>query len=266
MKAYIAWLGEYVSRVLLRLDTGAGIALGIGFFFVLFAAGGVGATLSAQISVGITLVLLLEATYGVFRKERQMRAERETRVRLVAHPVRYALNVTSERQLSLDAQVHWEIWADDSVWTDQIALIVSVIESQERLLFFRKTIVNPLVRIPPDVDPEVNVDSWHRDHFTYRHLLTRESQQPLKGSARFYIQDFLTDGEPPVEAILLGGKRLAAVIREKRKRWPGLRWRRRGFLDYRFELVLKIGSPQGVYRTSVVMDHVRGAALAREVS
>lgn len=258
MKAYIAWVGEYVRRVLLRLEAGVGIALGIGLFLVLFAVGGVGATLSVQISVGITLILLLEATYGVFREEREMRAERETLVRLAARPARYRLEVTIERQLSLDAQVHWEIWADDSVWTDEIALVVSVIESQERLRFFHKTIVKPLVQIPPDVDPEVNVDSWHKDHFRYRHLLTRESQQPLKGSARFYIQDFWTgDGEPPKGATVIGGKR---------KRWPRLRWRRRGALDYRFELVLQTGRPQGIYRTSVVMDRVRGAALARKVN
>lgn len=212
--------------------------------------------MSAPVSLVIMLAVLFEATYGIYREERELRAKREALIRIKTRTLRSDLRVWLESELSLDASIDWEIWADESVMTDEFALVVSQVETQQRLRFWRRTILNRLVRIPPDLDPEIGVDSWQIDHYQYRHKITREGG-PLKGTARFYIHKFwFAEGEPPTGPVVVGSER----------RWlPWLHWRR-ATLDYQFELVLTLGAPEGTYRTPVKIDLTRGKDLARQVS
>ncbi|MCH7836010.1 MAG: hypothetical protein IH864_04000 [Chloroflexi bacterium] len=198
MKAYIAWVSEYVSRVLKRLDTAAGIALGIGLFLVLFVAGGVGATLSVQISVGITLVLLFEATYGVFREERQMRAERESSIKVTAKPSSWAINHPDPGpdKVSLSVHVIWEVWVKEDISTDKLALNLIYVYDKPWWKFWKKTRF-PQMGIPP------------KDQGTrYRKRIGAKGTQPFGDGATFeYIGDREEEGDPHwlLELVLITG-------------------------------------------------------------
>lgn len=240
MKSYFGLLAEYIRSVALRWDTGCGIIVGIILFLILVIVGA-DVRVGGYISVALILVLLFEATYGVYQGERKMRSEREKMVRVRASPARYALDITLEQTVTLDAQVHWEIWADQPVWTDEISLVVSVESTVKRFKFLKRRLTKRLLRIPPDVSIDTHFSSWHKGHYEYRQKISAD-HQPLRGSARFYVKEF------PVEL-------------DKRE----FGWTRQGFLNYTFELVLKTGSPSGEYRAPVQIERRRGAALARSV-
>lgn len=240
MKSYFGFLAEYIRTVALRWDTGCRIIVGVILFFILLIVGA-DVEVGGFVSAALILVLLFEATYGVYQRERKMRSERENAVRVTASPARYSLQITEEQTLTLDAQVHWEIWADQHVWTDEISLVVSVESTVKRFKFLKRRLTKRLLRIPPDVSIDTHFSSWDKGHYKYRQMISADVQ-PLKGSARFAVKEF------PVEL-------------DKRE----FGWTRQGFLNYTFELMLKTGSPSGEYRSLVQVDRRRGAALAKTV-
>lgn len=199
MKAYIAWVSEYVSRVLKRLDTAAGIALGIVLFLVLFVAGGVGATLSLQISVGITLVLLFEAAYGVFREERQMRAERERTVKVTAKVGSLSSNIPDpgRDKASLRVQVIWEVWVNQDISTDKLALNVIYVYDKPWWQFWKRTRF-----------PKRRMRREGEDTAQYRKTIRAADNQPFKDHAIFeYVGDREEEGDPHwlMELVLITG-------------------------------------------------------------
>ena len=253
MLNYFRELPDYLWRLLWRMDTFCGILIGLIFFIVAVVAG-LSQNLTVMVTLAIIAVSALEAGYGLYRQERAIRAERESLVTILPRLKRTLYTIEMEKDLSLDASVDWEIWANEPVWTDEIALVLSVEEIWQRFKFFTKTTVTPLVRLPPDVDPEIGVDSWHREHYQYRHLVSQDAQ-PLKGSARFYIENFWVSDEPrPSGPIVISKSTMKG------------RHRRKGLLKYSFELVLNTRSPEGIYRVPVNIDRVRGADLARNVT
>lgn len=199
MKAYIVWVGEYVSRVLKRLDTAAGIALGIVLFLVLFVAGGVGATLSLQVSVGITLVLLFEAAYGVFREERQMRAERERTVKVTAKVGSWAMNYPDpgRDKSSLRVHVFWEVWVNQDISTDELALNLIYVYDKPWWKFWKKT------RFPKK---GIRRKGW--DSAQYRKTIRAADDRPFKDDAVFeHVGDREEEGDPHwlLELVLITG-------------------------------------------------------------
>ena len=195
MKAYIAWLGEYGRRLLVRLDTVAGITLGFGLFLVLFVVGSVGATLSGQISVGITLLLLSEATYGVFQEERQMRAEREKSVRVTAKVGSWAMNYPDpgRDKSSLSVHIFWEAWVNQDISTDKLALNLLYVYDKPAWKFWKKTRF-----------PQKGIPRKGRDTAQYRVTIRAADTMPFKDDAVFeYVGDREEKGDPHWELELV---------------------------------------------------------------
>jgi hypothetical protein len=113
------YLGEFLHHAVFRIESLLGV---FGIIIVIFSI--LVVKIPDAIILPAVIVVLAEAGYGAYRKERQMRAERERSVRLTARVGSLSANLPDPGpdKVSLSVHVFWEVWTDQDVSTDKMAL------------------------------------------------------------------------------------------------------------------------------------------------
>ena len=195
---YLTELPEYLGRCLRRIDAICGVAIGIFFFLITYVAN-VDQRVSITISVAIIIFSLLEAGYGIYRQERIMRAERESHVRLTARLDSLSANMPDPGpdKSSLRVHVSWELWVDQDVSTDKLALNIIYVYRKGWWQFWKR------VRYPQAGIPAKDYETTQ-----YRMRIHAGDRQPYKGGAVFeYVGDKMERGDPHwlLELVLVTG-------------------------------------------------------------
>jgi len=167
---------------------------------VLFVVGNAGAAVAVPISVAVTLTLLFEATYGVYREERQMRAERESEVRVAVIPSSWAFNYPDPGpdKVSLRVHVILEVWVKEDVSTDKLALNLIYVYDKPWWKFWKKT------RFPKE-----GIRPNGQDGTQYRRKISADDRQPYRddGLTFEYVGNRGDKGDPHwlLELVLITG-------------------------------------------------------------
>lgn len=198
MNSYIRELPEYVGRLLWRMDTISGIAVGLGFF-VGATLVGVSQNVVVYGTLGIITFSALEAAYALYRQERVMRSERERTVRVTARLGSLSANIPDPGpgKESISAHIFWEIWVGQDVSTDKLALNLIYVYDRPRWQFWKRARF-PKTGIPPK----------GQDTTQYRKRIHENQFQPFKDDAVFeYVGDRMEQGDPHwlLELVLLTG-------------------------------------------------------------
>ncbi len=188
---------EYLKRCFLPIELICGGIIAVVYFF--FAdAGGLGGH-RTLITAGIIEVALLTAGYHVFREERLLRTEREKAVRVTARLGSLAANMPDPGpgKVSLRVGVNWEVWVNQDVSTDKLALNLIYLYDRPWWQFWKK------VRFPMK-----GLAPKGKDSTQYRKSFRTIDPQPIKDSAVFeYITDREGSKDPHwlLELILITG-------------------------------------------------------------
>ena len=198
MKHYLMELPEYAARCAQRLDLFVGIVAGVVFFLIAVACG-LGRAVIIPVTTAIVILAILEAGYGVYREERTMRAEREKHVRVQARLGALSTNTPDPGpdKVSVSAHVFWEIWVDQDVSTDALALNLIYVYDNPWWQFWKRSRV-PKMGIPPKGE----------DTTQYRIRIRADNSQPFRDSAVFeYVSDRREEGDPHwlLELVLVTG-------------------------------------------------------------
>lgn len=187
------FLYEVAHKVAFYVSIGVGIIFAILAFLASMEAGSV-----ATISVGITAVALFLASYGVYREERRLRAEKENIIRVTARLSAYSANVPDlgPNRVRMRVRVFWEIWTEQDITFDKLGLNLIHMYDKHRWQFWRRTRF-PQIGIPP-----IGQDSTQ-----YRKRVNASDPQPFKDDAEFdYVADS-GDASPHwlLELVLVAG-------------------------------------------------------------
>ena len=198
MKAHFAAFPDYLYRAASKLDLYVGVGAGILFLLVAYFTS-IDQQTVATATVSIVALSFFMAGYGVYRDERELRAERDSALRMTAELVSLAANTPDPGpdRTRLTVQVLWEMWVQQDVSTDKLALNLIYVYDKPWWRFWKKTRF-PQKGIPPNM----------RDHNQYRKLLSATKPQPIKDSARFdYIAERNMPGDPHwlLELVLITG-------------------------------------------------------------
>ncbi len=90
--AYFKHVPEYIRRCLLRINTGAGILIGV-IVFIVWQVAPLSTRIMVLAEIGILAAVITESGYGVFRQERARRSKLEQGVRILATVSRVAQNM-----------------------------------------------------------------------------------------------------------------------------------------------------------------------------
>lgn len=125
MLNYLSELPDYARRLLIRVDTGSGILLGIVFFLAARPLG-LGDGLSFIISAAIIAIAILEAGFALYRQEREMRAEREKELWIDARISKYSANIPDPGpdKMSMSITVLCAVWTSIDATTSNVGLNV----------------------------------------------------------------------------------------------------------------------------------------------
>lgn len=187
------FLYEVAHKVAFYVGIGVGIIFAIIAYFTSMEAGSV-----TTISVCITAVALFLASYGVYREERRMRAEREKVIRVTARLGSYSSNIPDPgpNKVRLRVGVFWEVWAEQDITFDRLALNLIHVYDKHRWQFWKRT------KFPRTGIPPIGKDSTQ-----YRTRVNARDPQPFKDNAEFdYVAD--SDDASPhwlLELVLIAG-------------------------------------------------------------
>lgn len=186
MRDYLQYFSDYAWRCFPRIDFVCGGVLAIVYFFV---ADHIGLTnYKTSVVAFIIAFSILEASYGVYRQERIMRAERERNVRVTAKLDSLSQNIPDPGpdKASLSVHVLWEVWVTQDVSTDKLALNLIYVYEKRWWQFWKKTRF-PQVGIPPKGQGTTQ----------YRKTYNRNQYQPNHDEATFeYVGDRRKGAEP----------------------------------------------------------------------
>jgi len=198
VRQYFTELPEYAARFLQRLGFFVGIGAGV-VFFLIAVAFGLGRAVSIPVTMAIVISGFLEAGYSVYRGERIVRAERERHVRVQARLGALSTNIPDPGpdNVSVNAHVFWEIWVDQDVSTDALALNLIYVYDKPWWQFWKRSRV-PKTGIPPKGE----------DTTRYRKRIHANNLQPFRDDAVFeYVSDKREEGDPHwlLELVLVTG-------------------------------------------------------------
>jgi len=169
---------NFLWRVISRTESKFGVVLfliaGIGVFTPLRAT-----VDFFKVEAIIVFLVLALSSYGVYRKERIMRSERESQIRLIARPSSLFVDnrFHAPDEIHVHALINIEIYAEIDVDTDGIAL--NFIETGPRMkLFWKWNIGHEMIRLkglPPK----------GQDTKVYRKSIRLADKQPFKDSIEF---------------------------------------------------------------------------------
>jgi len=197
MARYVAGLPEWLGRVLIRADTLGGIGLGIVLFLL--------AALFAQVRgvampLGVVFVVLtlLEASYGVYLSEREMRAERERKLWVDAKIARLAANYPDPGpdKVSLGVTVVCEVWTSIDATTSDVGLNVIYMWRDHWWEFWKRG-TRRMVGLSPD----------GQDSTKFRRSIRAADPQPIRWQFNFDYVAERTDDDPHwlIELVLKTG-------------------------------------------------------------
>lgn len=185
IREYFEGWPEYLGRAFQRVDLICGGVIAVAYFFLADHLG-LGNHRNA-VTVVILVLSLIEAGYGVYREERGMRAEREKRVRITAKIGAFAANFPDPGpdKTSIQVRVVWEIWTDQDVATDRLALNMIYKYDRSRWHFWKRT------RFPKTgISPKGGSTQ-------YRKSIRVIDPQPFRDAAEFeYVTNRDIEGDP----------------------------------------------------------------------
>ena len=198
MKQYFTELPEYGARCAQRLDLFVGIGVGVVFFLIAVVCG-LGRAVIIPVTTAIVILAVLEAGYAVYREERILRAERERHVRVQARLGALSTNMPDPGpdKVSVSAHVSWEIWVDQDVSTDALALNLIYVYDKPWWQFWKLSRV-PKTGIPPKGEGTTQ----------YRRRIRANDFQPFRDNAVFeYVSDRREERDPHwlLELVLVTG-------------------------------------------------------------
>ena len=174
-----------------------GIGVGIIFAIVAYLTSMDTGTVTT-FSIGITAVALFLASYGVYREERTMRAEREKNIRVTARLGSCKANIPDPgpNKVSLRVGVVWEVWAKQDVTFDRLALNLIYVYDKHWWQFWKKT------RFPQTGIPPIG-----QDHTQYRQRVNASGPQPFRDDTEFEYVGDSEDASPHwlLELVLIAG-------------------------------------------------------------
>ena len=193
MRAHFAYLGEFLHHAVFRIESCVGV---VGIIAVIISI--LVVKIPDAIVLPAVIIVLAEAGYGAYREERQMRAEREANVRLTAKLGSLSANIPDPGpdRVSLSVHVFWEVWVNQDVSTDKLALNLIYVYEKPWWRFWKR------VRFP-----QKGIPPKGRETTQYRKRIYAGEFQPFKDDAVFeYVGDRM--GIEPhwlLELVLLTG-------------------------------------------------------------
>ena len=119
------------------MDTGVGLLIGIGLLAALLFKGFDARTI-ALVEAVVLVIVALESGYGLFRQERDMRSQRESKIRIIARPSSSYLNTRNPApdEIDIHTVIQLEVWTEVDI--DTSALILNLVGVRPRLNLFGK--------------------------------------------------------------------------------------------------------------------------------
>lgn len=180
-------------KVAFYVGIGVGVVFGIIVYLWSMKTGTV-----TTVSIGITAVALFLASYGVYREERTMRAEKEKSIRVTARLGAYSANIPDPGpdKISLRVGVFWEVWAQQDVTFDRLALNLIHLYDRSWWQIWKKT------RFPQTGIPPIGQDTTQ-----YRQRVKASDPQPFRDETEFVYVGDRDDASPHwlLELVLIAG-------------------------------------------------------------
>jgi len=187
IQKYFRYLPSYAAHAFRLLDLILG---GITLVIILLLAKVLGAqpqTLGL-ITVAVVSLVVWESGYRAYREEREVRAERESNIRVEAKLSSIAVNVPDPGpdKVSLRAEVYWEMWVDRVVTLNEMGLNVIYVYDKPRWKFWKNT------RFPKTGIPRKGQDTTQ-----FRLTIDEMMGRPYHDIATFeYVADKEASAEP----------------------------------------------------------------------
>ncbi len=148
MRDYFRYFPEYFGRCFRRIDFICGGVIALVYFFVADCIGL--ASQKTYVVIAIVALSVLEASYGVYRQERIMRAEWEKNIKITARQGAISVNFPNpgSDKVSLSVHVLWEVWVNQDISVDSLGLNLIYVYKKHWWQLWKRTSV-PQVGIPP---------------------------------------------------------------------------------------------------------------------
>jgi len=198
MREHFSNLTDYLYRVAHKLDLYVGIGAGIIFFAIAYFAS-IGEQAVVTVTLAIFAVSLFLSGYGVYREERQMRAEREGGIKVAVRSGSWAFNYPDPGpdKVSLIVHLFWEVWVNQDVSTDKLALNLIHVYDRPWWQFWKQTRF-----------PQIGIPRKGKNSAQYRVMIYASDNQPFKDDGAFeYVGDRAEEGDPHwlLELVLITG-------------------------------------------------------------